>query len=138
MARYEYLDHTADIEIRARGESMPAVLAAMAEGLLALINEDNPVAAREERRVSACGELPDERVVDFFNEILFQIEGERWIPCAVKEMACGPECIDAVLAGEPYDPGRHVLASEIKAATYHEFLLREAGGQWELRMVFDV
>jgi SHS2 domain-containing protein len=136
--QYEYLDHTADVRIRAWGESMPAVLAAMVEGVLALINEGNLVAAREERCITARGEFQDECIVNFFNELLFQIEGERWLPRGVMNIVYAPDRIEAVLVGEPFDPDRHALASELKAATYHEFSVRETGGEWELRMVFDV
>jgi SHS2 domain-containing protein len=137
MAQYEYLDHTADIAIRAWGESPAAALAAMTEGLLALIYEGRPVASRETRCVSAGGDAPDERIVNYFNELLFLIEGERWLPRGVEDIAAGPDRIEALLSGEPFDPARHALAGEIKAATYHDFSLREAEGRWELRMVFD-
>ena len=138
MAQYEYLDHTADIAIRAWGDSLPAALAAMAEGVLDLMGEGCSVAAREERRVSARGEAADERIVNYFNELLFVIEAERWLPCAVKAIAAGEERIEALLAGEPFDPARHAFSGGIKAATYHDFALRETDGRWELRMVFDV
>ncbi len=138
MAQYEYLDHTADIAIRARGESAAAALGALVEGVLALLNEGNPVAAREERRVSACGDAPDECIVNFVNEILFQIEGERWVPCRARDIAYAPDRIEAVLLGEPFDPERHVIATEIKAATYHQFRLREQAGACEIQVVFDV
>lgn len=138
MAQYEYLDHTADIAIRAWGESLPAVLSAMTEGLLDLVYEGRPVAAREERRVSAGGETCDERIVNYFNELLFQIEAERWLPRGVKDIVLVRDRVEALLAGEPFDPARHALAGEIKAATYHGFSLRRAEGRWELQMVFDV
>jgi SHS2 domain-containing protein len=40
--------------------------------------------------------------------------------------------------GEAFDPGKHRVEVEIKAATYHELTLKQEEGRWMARVIFDV
>jgi len=46
--------------------------------------------------------------------------------------------LTAVLRGEKYDPARHRIRMEIKAATYHQASIRRMAAGWIGRVVFDV
>ncbi|MGZ3608142.1 MAG: archease [Syntrophales bacterium] len=42
------------------------------------------------------------------------------------------------MAGEPFDPAKHTINTEIKAVTYHQAAVKEAQGMWTGRVIFDV
>jgi SHS2 domain-containing protein len=44
----------------------------------------------------------------------------------------------AVAHGESFDPSRHKYNLEIKAITYHQVSVKEEGGKWEARVIFDI
>ena len=45
-----------------------------------------------------------------------------------------PELRGMTLAGEPYDLHKHGLKTLIKAVTYHQLTIVEAGGAWTARV----
>lgn len=135
---YRYLDHTADVGVIGQGSTPSEALEALVRGVLNLIVGDAPVAGREEEVVAAEGEEEDDRLVRFLNELLFLVEGRRWLPASVVELRWERDRIEARLAGEPFDPDRHELASEVKAATYHQLRFGPSGEGWEVQVIFDV
>ena len=135
---FRYLDHTADVGIVAWGASTSETLTAATEGLLALMFEGSCVNAREERWIVSEGDEVDECVVNYFNELLFVVEGERWIPERLVEIRFLGHGIEARFVGEAYDPERHRFASLVKAATYHQFGLSETDEGCEVQIIFDV
>ncbi len=40
--------------------------------------------------------------------------------------------------GEPVDPARHAIHTEIKAVTYHRLAVRRTAARWETRVIFDL
>ena len=44
----------------------------------------------------------------------------------------------ATLQGEPLDPARHPIDTEIKAVTYHQIAVEQVGGRWQARVIFDI
>ena len=149
MTRYRYLDHTADVGIVAWGRDVSEVITAATQGLLDLIAGEAPRAGGEERWIAGtaedvggepcCGRPCDEAVVAYFNELLFVIDVEHWLPGNVAEVRWTEGRVEVRLRGEPFDPERHELNGEVKAATYHQFHLVPAGEKgWELQVIFDV
>jgi SHS2 domain-containing protein len=60
----------------------------------------------------------------------------------VRGFAAGPEDgageVAAVLWGEPYEPGRHRLLTEVKAVTYHRLQVSHTADGWVATVLLDV
>jgi SHS2 domain-containing protein len=127
------LAHTADL----RAELAAPDLAGLHAEAVALVREtlvgSSPVAAREERRFARAGEDEAERFFRFVRELVYLFDAEGFVPAAARL-----EGDDAVVAGERFDPLRHVFERQIKALTRHRFRLERGPDGVRAELVFDL
>ena len=139
MSDWRLLDHTADLALEGRGSSPEAALAAVCRGLLEQLLGEASVFARESRTVEVEGVDRTDVAVTVLGELLFLVQVERWLPARVEGGRFDEEWGMLAMMGEPFDPNRHTLVQEIKAATFHDYVLeKREDGLYHLRVVFDV
>lgn len=134
---FEFVEHTADVGVRGRGRDLPDLFRNMARGLFAVIAGTGSVRPERERRVELEAESAPDLLHDWLEELnaLHQIEGELY---AEFEVVIEGTRLRARVRGEPIDPARHDLRTEVKAVTWHDLELREAPGGWEARVLLDI
>jgi SHS2 domain-containing protein len=44
----------------------------------------------------------------------------------------------AVVKGEPFQEGVHVIKTGVKAVTYHQIEVRQENGRWRAQIIFDL
>jgi SHS2 domain-containing protein len=49
-----------------------------------------------------------------------------------------PATLEVRVKGEPLDLKKHHFHTEVKAVTYHQFIVLNEDGIWKARVVFDV
>jgi len=49
-----------------------------------------------------------------------------------------PHSVKATVAGEFFEPARHVVKMEIKAVTYHQATVLKTDSGWQGRIICDV
>ena len=145
---FESVDHTADLAFIARGRTLPELFQNAARGMLDLLH-DCPASGEEaETRIEVeAGDL-EELLVAWLQEILYRREQRRQVVCTFEVESLRPPSADAparlvaVVRGETWDPARHRLGTEVKAATYHGLeITREFAGEGEVyrvQVVLDV
>lgn len=135
---HELFEHTADLGLRATAPDLDALFAEMGECLLCSMVED-PASVRPVRFSKIVLEGTDREFLlfDWLRELLLRFETDRWLFSAFK-VSVGEAGLVAELAGEPYDPARHVLAHEVKAITYHELKVEETAGGWLAEVIVDI
>ncbi len=141
----EFLEHTADVRLRITAGGAEELLAEAARGFYAvLLAEDSRgrIEAREERRVDL--EAPDGEavLVDFLNELIWRFDAEKLLLPFVKveeaRLTAGEGRVRATLAGERFDPARHALATQVKAATYRGLRMVRSGGDLAVEVILDL
>jgi SHS2 domain-containing protein len=160
---YEILEHTADIGLRARGETLEDVFANAAWGLAeildvrrshrvigaAAVDAATPTRSPSARSRGAPGgyaprpqrivvEAADVAalLVDWMNElILLTEEGKACVADIDIEMVNGQRMRASVglVECDPLPEG-----TDLKAATYHQLSVRQGGSGWEATIYFDV
>jgi SHS2 domain-containing protein len=153
---FEYLDHTADVAVRVRAPDFAGLLreATLALRDIILDPSSSPssptVPASESFRVSLEAEDREALLVDYLNEIVFRFDTSRFLPANLEVAFASPEDrgkvgsprkparLDGRLLGETFDPSRHVLRTEVKAATFHGIEVREGPAGLEVDVVFDL
>lgn len=142
---FEYLDHTADIAVRLRGKDLAELLGAATDALRDVMvgapcGEERTSAAE---RVSIGIEAEDREalLVDYLNEIIYRFDVEHRLPCRLRVESIqesGGVRLAASLETETFDPRRHVLKTEVKAATFHGIEVRATPVGLEVDVVFDL
>lgn len=139
MARHcETFDHTADIGLAAEADSLAELMAALAEGLADVICDRAQLAVAERRRITVEAEDTEALAVDFLSAVLSAIEVDRFLVAAVDVPRADANSLTAELGGEPYDPARHELKTEVKAVTYHQLEVAREGDRWTGRVILDL
>ena len=135
----ETFEHTADIGLTARADSLGELLEALAETLAAIICPPDPASpATDSRGVSAEAEDVEALTVDFLTEVLTAVQSEPFVVSSVKVSSADEHFVRAELLGQPYDPARHQIHTEVKAVTYHQLAIRRQDGQWTGRVILDL
>ena len=133
-------DHTADVGLEARADTLAELYQALGEGLARFLCS-SPARADEQRSLSVEAEDLEALVVDFLWALQTELQARRFVLAAL-EVTCleeGPPArIAATLAGEPYDPERHELESEVKAITWHGLEVIRAEAGWRARVILDL
>ena len=138
MKRFEVLDHTADIGIVVHGEDLRALFENAGEAFFHLITDLKKVKGRVERRIDIGGESLDRLMVDWLSELLYLHDVENLLFKEFKVESVGEGGLKAIVKGEPFQEGVHVIKTEVKAVTYHQIEVRQEKGRWRARVILDL
>jgi SHS2 domain-containing protein len=128
---YEWLSHTAEIELRVVADTVEGVFADAADAFgryVELGSDGDP--ARHELDLEA----PDRAalLVTLLEELIFLADTERFVPDRTELRVQHRRLVGAV-------EGRRTSIDPImKAATYHGLQFERSGDVWNARVVFDV
>ena len=138
MKPYEPFDHTADVGLRVRGDSLPQLFENAALGLFDTIVGLDHIAPRDERAIEIDACDLEELMVNWLSELLYRFEVDGQVFAEFSVQALSPERLEATVRGEPFDLDRYPVAADIKAVTYHQLKVEQRDGQWQVSIVFDV
>jgi SHS2 domain-containing protein len=138
MKRFEILDHTADIGIIVHGENLKALFENAGEAFFSLITDLRKVRHRTERRVNIGGESLDRLMVDWLSELLYLHDVENLLIKGFKVDSVGEDGLKAIVKGEPFQEGIHVIKTEVKAVTYHQIEVRQEKRGWRAQVILDL
>ena len=136
--RFEIFDHTADIGVIVYGENLKALFENAGEAFFRLITDVRKVRYRVEKRIEIGGETLDRLMVDWLSELLYLHDVESLLFRGFKVESVGEGGLKAVVKGEPFQQGVHVIKTEVKAVTYHRMEVRQENGRWRVQIIFDL
>ena len=133
--RYEEIEHTADVGIRAYGRTLDELFANSAEGMFSLIADLSKVKPVGEIEVRATADDAAALLVRWLSELLFVHETERLLFSSFDAAVDGTS-LRGRARGEPIDKARHELKLAIKAVTRHALSVDPAKGT--AQVIFDI
>ncbi len=139
---YELLPHTADVLIRAWGDTLEEAFAYGALGMYEVMTDIKRIEPREERSVESEGFDLENLLYNWIEDLITLFDVESFLASKVvveKIWETGDGWrLKAKLWGEPFDPERHESRALVKAATYHLMKIWEEGGKHYLQFVVDI
>ena len=136
--KYEFIEHTADLGFKAYGASIEELFVNAAEGLFDVLVSPKSIEEREERVIEVEAEALDELMVSWLAELLYVYDTEKLVFKRFEVKRLKGNQVEAIARGEVLDPARHEIKTGVKAVTYHQLYLKETGGRWEARVIFDI
>jgi len=137
----EYIDHTADIALRADGATLEDAFCEAARGLFAVMVEIDAVGDRERLEVEAAADGLEGLLVEWLSRLLAEKDLSGLVfsrfAVAIANTGRGYE-LRGTGWGEPLDPVRHGAKIEVKGISYLGLAVRRRGGRWTIDCVFDV
>jgi SHS2 domain-containing protein len=135
---YELFEHTADLGLRVRAADLDTVFAEAAECLFSAILEDvRSVRPAQEVRIEIAGSNLEYLLFDWLRELLLKFDEEHLV-FGKFAVTVRDDGITGTAWGEPHDPGRHPLAHEVKAITYHELKVVPGADGWLAEVIVDI
>lgn len=141
MKRYEYLEHTGDIGIRAYGSTLEELFINAAQGLLEAIADLSTVGTTTQTEIEVSAESLGELMVAWLDELNFRHEVEEvfFQRVEIREISEAPCRLLAVAYGDPVDFTKHVVYTEIKSITYHQLMVEQTPeNRWMAQVIFDL
>jgi len=131
--KYEYLDHTADVQIHCWGDDLKEAFEQAAVGMYGYITEDiETVDMVDLHSIKAEGDDLEGLLFHFLDELLFIFSAQPFFiarKVVINEMDLETFSITATALGEQFDLHKHPAGTEIKAITYSAMqILQKSNG----------
>lgn len=134
---YRVIDVSGDIGIRAEGDSLEACFINAALGLYSLITDLDQIELKEEIAINIIEESPEDLLVSFLNELIFQFDTYGFVGKSIS-LSIKENHLHAKVKGEQFNPEKHDRKLLLKAATYHNLILKRENSVWIAGIIFDI
>jgi SHS2 domain-containing protein len=140
MKRYEFIEHTADIAIRAYGDSLSEAYACAGDAFFEIVTNKAEIHATTAVTVEAEGMDAESLLVTFLSKLILVLEVEGWVLRDFTVELLSSNRLRGVGRGEKFDADRHGGGLPIKGVSYHMMEIHD-GGRGEpsfVQVLFDI
>ncbi|KAJ1178018.1 hypothetical protein NDU88_003268 [Pleurodeles waltl] len=126
--KHEYLDHTADVQLHAWGDTMEEAFEQCAMAMFGYITDIDTVEPIDTVEVEAEGHDMISLLYNFLDEWLYQFSAEKFfVPREVKVLQVDRSAfkIRSIGWGEEFNLEKHPQGTEVKAITYSAMQIHE-------------
>lgn len=139
---FSYLDHEADVGVAGTGSTVEEAFEQGALAVLNLMADVRGVRETVEREIECQAPEPSTLFVELINDLLAERDiadllFARITVARIEQIDVGYH-LKARAYGEPIDPHRHELRTEVKAATYSGLQFEKIEGTYRVQCVVDV
>ena len=138
MKRYRLIDHTADMGIIAYGRDEKELFANIAFALFDNITDLKAVQENETVGIEVKGMGWEELLLNWLRELLYLQQVKDYIFKRFELRELKENHLVGEANGEKFNPQRHRMKLEVKAATYHQLQVRKNENGWQAQVIFDV
>lgn len=135
---YTILDHTADLRVKIKGNSMVNLFENAGYTLIDLMFDTRCIKKTETIEAEIRGIDLSDLMVRWLSEILYLFEGENLIVSGINIDNLTTNCLKSHLHTVKYNNDFHEVIMEIKAVTYHQIQVAENKGIWSANVIFDL
>jgi len=136
---YTLIDHTADICIKVKGKTLEDLFSNAGAAVFDIIAERQKESNKAELKkfvIEQEADNLDDLFINWLNELLSLSAAREVIFTEFKFNTLHDTFLSAVAFGE--DSGDFKINTEIKAATYHELLIKKSAGGYSAQVILDV
>ena len=134
--KYELIEHTADIGVKACGQTLAEAFANAALGMFSIMTELEDVRETGTRRVEVKADDVEGLLFEWLNSLLYYFDVEMLLFRRFDIIEFGENHLTAECRGEPYNASRHNLKMGVKSATYHQMEVDPVNNC--VKVIFDV
>lgn len=137
---YEFIEHTADIAIKAFGETLSDAYATAASAMFDIITDGSDIGAAEKIEFETESiDLPG-LLVGFLSDLIVLHETEDLVFANFKVEFAENSRLKVTAWGEPFDENRHARGHHVKGVSYHMMEIHDGGDKEQsyVQVLFDV
>ncbi|XP_037951019.1 protein archease-like [Teleopsis dalmanni] len=141
--KYEYLDHTADVQLHSWGTTLKEAFEQCGMAMFGYMTELEYVTIHQCFEVEMKGDDLESLLFHFLDELLFLFSTEPFLICKKLEITkFDIENFEIVCRcyGEPFELGKHPQGTEVKAITYSamQIVQQPEKSNFELFVIIDI
>lgn len=134
---YEYLDHTADIKFRAKGQTLSECFENCAKAMFDSIVDIGSIGVGVKKKLTVRSESLESLLFDFLEELLFFYDAEGLVFRDFDVNVSGLS-LTCEATGERKEKYRDQIKTDIKAITYHEMKIEKRQDGYVMQVVLDI
>jgi SHS2 domain-containing protein len=136
---FKYLEHTADAEFIAYGQTLDEAFVNAARAMCGLVVDPVKVQSSESREISLIAGSPEDLLYDWLSELLYLSEVDYLVfsRFEAKITKDGEYWLQGKAYGEKIRPG-HEVSLHIKAVTYHDLRVEKRNNIYEAQVLLDI
>ena len=138
MKKYEIVEHTADIGIKAYGSTLGELFTNAARGLFDIIADLEGLKPSTSIKIKLESANPEELLIAWLDELIYNFYTKNIIFSEFKISSLTNKKIEAEALGRHIGNKKSRLKTEVKAATYHGLKIEEKNKKYEVQVIFDV
>ena len=138
MKKYNLIDHTADIGIKAYGKSLSEAFENAAKGMFDIITDNSDIDSVGQYDIELSADDLEQLLVDFLSELLY-LNSAKNLVFGFFKVGLDEEQkkLTAKIFGEKFDFSKHKIGTEIKAVTYHMLEIKK-NKKYSVQVLFDI
>ena len=140
MAKFKFLEHTADAKFQAYGKTMEEAFSNAALAMFSIITDIKKIKKALKNEIKAEGSDLKSLLYNFLEELLFLIDTENFLLSSIKEISIKEINkkfkLNAVAVGDKAD--NYETHGDIKAVTYNEMEIEEKKDKAMVQVVLDL
>jgi SHS2 domain-containing protein len=144
IKKYEYLDHTADVQLHSWGDSLKESFEQIAMSMFGYMTEIDKIEMKTEQEIEILLDAEDDilnLVFKWLDEWLFLFSAEPFfIPrkIVIIEFDAERGYIKAIGYGEQFDINKHPQGTEVKAITYSNMQVHKDKPTNDIYVIIDI
>ncbi|CAG9768968.1 unnamed protein product [Ceutorhynchus assimilis] len=141
--KYEYLDHTADVQLHSWGDTLKEAFEQCGISMFGYMTELESIEIKQCEEIEATGDDLEGLLFHFLDELLFLFSCDPFLICSklvITQFETGEEFrIKCKCYGEEFQIGKHPQGTEVKAITYSAMhIVNEPDKRKELFVIIDI
>ena len=136
------MDHTADIAVEVKSNTIKELFIASAYAWQESVIEKNEIKISDKREINVNELSYEELLVRFLDELNFLLLTKKWIMGKLNQIEIKKKNemynLTAVMSGDSISLKRYRLKVEIKAITFHQMEIKNINNEYTTRIVFDI
>ncbi len=139
---FEFLEHTADIWVHAKGNTLEEAFEQCVYAMMKVMTDPNKIESNKRKQISVKATDLNHLIVNFLTHFLVLFDSENFLVSKVVvnpiKKAGNEYVLDAYALGEDFDDKKHLKDTEIKAITYMQLEITEIDNHYEIKIVYDI
>ncbi|BDC19358.1 archease [Acidianus sp. HS-5] len=139
MKKFEFFDNTADVGIRAYGETLEEAFENSALAVFEVMTDTSKVDPREERKISIDGTDLENLLYRWIESLLVFYDSELMLFSKFKvKIDQNNMRLEGEAWGEKFNEEKHERRTLVKAMTYSLMSINKQGNMYEITFVVDI
>jgi len=136
MKPYEFIEHTADVGVKAYGKTVAEAFAHAAVAMFDIITDKSKIQPIGQYDIELDAPDREQLLVDWLSKLLF-LNGANNLVFGKFDVTLEKNHLTAHVYGEEYSRTKHKMGVEIKAVTYHMLEVHETNPIY-VQVLFDI